>query len=119
MSPLPDISKNTSLARLSFSEASTVWLISANDLHNGYVVYLTPVFDWSRELSVAFTIGDKSTALSHLANIATDESTVVSQTLVEAGIETDGTLSLLHYRDRIREAGPTPPKQIASLNLAQ
>jgi hypothetical protein len=102
-----NLNKNASLAKLSVAGADAVWLISANDLLMGGVVYMTPTKGWSRVLSEAFTVHEKSVAVSQLASLLADQSTVLAHTLVEASVRADGTLSLSHYRDRIREGGPT------------
>ncbi|MFT6301410.1 MAG: hypothetical protein ACI9XK_004343 [Granulosicoccus sp.] len=104
---MKNLKKNYSLAKLSITGADAIWLISANDLLTGGVVYMTPTSGWSRVLSDAFTISEKSVALSHLANLVSDQSIVLGHTLVEANLHTDGALTLSHYRDRIREDGPT------------
>ncbi|MGK0231911.1 MAG: hypothetical protein ACI9US_004594, partial [Gammaproteobacteria bacterium] len=104
--------------KLSVAGTDAVWLISANDLLMGGVVYLTPTMGWSRVLLEAFTVRKKSVALSQLASLVADQSTVIGHTLVEASLHADGTLSLLHYRDRIREGGPTRETLPALLNNA-
>ncbi len=101
--------KISSLANPSIAEANTVWLISANDLLMGDVVYMTQKIEWSRVLTEAFPMGEKSVALSNLTNVVSDQSIVLGHTLVEASLHADGALSLSHYRDRIREGGPTHP----------
>ena len=99
--------KNRSLTKLTVAGTETVWLISANDLLLGDVVYLTAANDWSRVLSEASYNRDKPVVDSQLEVLATDQSTVLGHALVEANLLEDGSLSLSHYRDRIRLGGPT------------
>jgi hypothetical protein len=62
-------------------------------------------------------MGEKSVAVSHLTNVVSDQSIVLGHTLVEASLHADGALSLSHYRDRIREGGPTQSCQMLDNSL--
>lgn len=99
--------RGTSLTTVSIAGAATVWLISANDLLIGDVVYLTPGHGWSRQLTDALAIAEKSDALTVFTRVSNDQAVVVGHTLLEANQHADGTLTLSHYRDRIRFSGPT------------
>lgn len=104
---MTNFNKNTSLAKFTVAETDAVWVISANDLLIGSVMYMTPALGWSPILSEALTMNEKSAALSHFDSLAGDQSIVLGHTLVEASVLADGTLRLSHYRDRIRASGPT------------
>lgn len=88
-------------------ESTPVWLISANDLLEGGVVYLTEKSEWSRSLSSARIIKDKETAAELLADIEKNQTFVVSPFSVNACLSLSGDLTLPHFRDRYRESGPT------------
>lgn len=85
----------------------SVWLISANDLLSGEVIYLTATGDWSRNLNDALCREDKNVVATEVTELETQQNRVLGPTLVEACINPDGTCVLQHFRDRFRDSGPT------------
>jgi len=88
-------------------EQNSLWLISANELLSGDVIYLTSTGDWSRSLSDALCVDDKSAVASKVQQLEAEQNRVLGPILVEARVNPDGTLALQHFRDRFRESGPT------------
>lgn len=89
------------------AEATPVWLISANDLLMGNVIYFNEASDWSRSLSTALKMVDIETANTLLADIELNQTHIVSPMIVNASLSPEGELMLSHFRDQFRESGPT------------
>lgn len=83
------------------------WLLSANHLLTGRVVYLTPHSQWSTNINDGLQFEKEQYASELLNNVAADQTTVLSPLVMEASLNLDGTLWLHHFRDRFRQSGPT------------
>ncbi len=81
--------------------------VTANDLLEGDVVYLTAAHGWSRALMDAAIAGSNEEAERLLAVAVPQEATVVGPYLIEISRNSDGTLEPVHYRERIRTLGPS------------
>ena len=93
--------------KVSSPEQGSVWLISANDLLSGDVIYLTELGDWSRNLVDALCREDKSVVTAEVTELEMQQNRVLGPILVEACVNSDGSLALQHFRDRFRDSGPT------------
>jgi len=98
---------NTAVNDLSLDEPSPVWLVSANDLLSGSVVYLAEDNEWTRDISQAFQFDDQAVTTSLLEELEVDQSVVLSPLVVGATRHPDNALTLTHFRNRYRESGPT------------
>ncbi len=89
------------------NNAVSVWLISANDLLSGQVVYQASSDLWTRDINDAHQYDERAAASEVLETLETDQSVVLSPLIVDAHLHTDKTLTLTHFRNRFRESGPT------------
>ena len=81
-------------------------VVSANDLLDGDVVYLTHHGTWTRLLADAAIAEDKAEAVELLAAANDQPGKVVGPTLV--GIERRETgVEPAHIRERLRDSGPS------------
>ncbi len=90
----------------------TTFLLTANDLLDGEIVYFADGGRWTRRLSEALRLDDKAEAERRLAEAVQDESRVVSPELAALDGEEDADAdaefpSLVRLRDAIRIEGPT------------
>lgn len=83
-------------------------VITANRLHDGIVVYLTPEGGWSEWLNEAAVASDEAAAEELTAKGEADKSAarVVEPYLIEV-VEIDGVLAPLRYREALRARGPS------------
>lgn len=90
------------------SEATPLWLISANDLLLGDVVYLAEQNEWTRDLGEASCFDSQPAAEQARLAAEDQHDKVVGPIVVGASYRTDEkALMLNHFRDRFRESGPT------------
>ena len=83
-----------------------IQVVSANDLFDGEVVYLTEHGTWSRELRDA-AMADKHEAAAALIEIANRQpERVVGPYLIDVDQET-GQITPSHIREKLREGGPS------------
>lgn len=82
-------------------------LISANDLVQGTIVYLTESSQWDRSITSARKIEDHETATAVLTDIELTQQSVVSPYIVNATLSPEGNPMPTHFRDQFRESGPT------------
>ncbi len=83
-----------------------IQVVSANDLFDGEVVYLTENGTWSRALSDA-AMADKDEAAAALIEIANRQpERVVGPYLIDVDQETD-QITPSHIREKLREGGPS------------
>ncbi|MEM9356601.1 MAG: DUF2849 domain-containing protein [Pseudomonadota bacterium] len=83
-----------------------IQVVSANDLFDGEVVYLTENGTWSRALCDA-AIADKDEAAAALIEIANRQpERVVGPYLIDVDQETD-QITPSHIREKLREGGPS------------
>jgi hypothetical protein len=81
--------------------------VTANDLMDGDVVYLTAEHCWSRHLSEAALAAKPDEAASLLAIAMRQEHLVVGPYLMDVSRAAAGQLEPKHYRERIRTLGPS------------
>lgn len=81
-------------------------IISANDLLEGDVVYLTQSGDWSRHITEAQLVKDATEGEAALARADQPES-VVGPYLLPVAIDASGQVVPVHFREQFREHGPT------------
>jgi hypothetical protein len=96
------------------SEATRMWLISANDLLLGDVVYLSGQSTWTRELTGAeFFISEQAAEQARI-QAESQSNQVIGPIVVAASWHaSDQRVELDHYRDRFRESGPTHRKELS------
>ena len=82
-------------------------IVTANDLFEGDVVYLTAGGFWSRELSDAVVAYTREEAEANLARGEEQQSTIVGAYLADVAIGADGVPQPLHYREHRRTLGPS------------
>lgn len=82
-------------------------VVTANDLMQGDVVYLTPAGDWSRDHGDAALARTGAEAKSLLARGAAQADKIVGAYLADAETDADGRPAPSHYREAIRTLGPT------------
>jgi hypothetical protein len=80
-------------------------MISANDLLEGGVVYLTEQGGWTRLITEAAIAGDEAAAEALLAR-ANQPGKVVGAYLFDVTLN-NGEVQPDHFRERFRETGPT------------
>lgn len=82
-------------------------IITANDLLDGDVIFLTADHDWSRVLAAA-AIADTPEQAQCLLDIAAKHSgRVVEPYSVDVQLNAAGAPTPTHYREHIRTLGPT------------
>ena len=101
------------------SSENQVWLISANDLMLGDIVYYTASGSWSRQLSEAACLTLESEARAIVEEHEARHSQVLSPTLVKAYQVGNSKPVLSHYRDRYREVGPTHRTDLLRVSHSQ
>ena len=97
-------------------KANSAQVISANDLLEGDVVYLTATGGWTRVLSDADRIEDKERAAVLLASARAQFGKVIDPYLLDVIAGPSGVRPA-HIRERLRDSGPSfrPDLQRASL----
>lgn len=87
---------------------TSAWVLSANDLLLGDLVYLDANHQWTHELVKAKIMEGKEAAEKTLQDIASSiDNVVVGAELSPVLVHADNTLEFTRLRDRFREAGPT------------
>jgi hypothetical protein len=81
--------------------------VTANDLIDGDVVYLTAELCWSRHLTEAVLAETPGEAARLLAGAVPQEHLVVGPYLIDVARDADGRPEPTHYRERIRTLGPS------------
>ena len=89
-------------------------IATANDLHDGEVVYLTAGGDWSRAFEDAVVAPDQAaaTALLAAAERAVEDLVVLDPYLMPVTQGPDGALGPTSQRERIRAVGPTTRRDL-------
>ncbi len=82
-------------------------VVSANDLLQGDVVYLTASGAFSRNLADAVVASERETADRLLAKATARPGEVVGPALVDVAVAPGEPPRLLHPREVIRDVGPT------------
>lgn len=88
-------------------------IVSANDLLNGHVIYLTDQDDWSRHPDQAAIFQAGAAAEAALAQANQSPERAVGPYLIDVSIDDDHSLPT-HHREVIRRNGPT----VGDLNSA-
>ena len=87
-------------------------IVSANDLIEGHVVYLTPDGTWSADHAEAAVAHTQDAADEMLARAAADGLRVVGPYLVTVRVGSDGTPEPTHFRERFRLFGPSVRRDV-------
>lgn len=82
-------------------------IVSANDLMDGDVVYLTAQNTWSRQITEAVIAPDEAAADILLAKGEERQDLIVGAYLLDVAIGDDGTPSPTHFREKYRLNGPS------------
>lgn len=82
-------------------------VVTANDLLEGDVIYLTPSGDWSRKHSDALFLEDETQAKEALARASAQGSRLVGAYLADAQLNADGKPEPVHFREAFRTRGPS------------
>lgn len=82
-------------------------IATANDLIKGDVVFLNDAGDWTNDLAMAAVADTSSIAQDLLLRAEGQTDKIVGAYLVEVARTSEGRLEAVHYRERIRLAGPT------------
>ncbi|MBX2855131.1 MAG: DUF2849 domain-containing protein [Rhodobacteraceae bacterium] len=85
----------------------TPQVVTANDLFDGDVVYLTAAHGWSREHGDAAVAGNEEAATALLAAATEQPGKIVGPYLADSAIGADGRPAPAHYREAIRTLGPS------------
>ncbi len=89
------------------SKTPALQVVTANDLLNGDVVFLSSGGCWRRELQHATLVRTSGDADFLMAQAAQHEAYVVGPYLAEVTQDDAGRLEPVHYRERIRTLGPS------------
>lgn len=82
-------------------------IVSANDLMDGDVVYLTTQNTWSRQITEAAIALDETAAAKLLSIGEKRQDLIVGAYLLDVAIADDGTPSPTHFREKYRLNGPS------------
>lgn len=82
-------------------------IVSANDLMDGDVVYLTAQSTWSRKITEAVIAPDEAAADSLLSKGEERQDLIVGAYLLDVAIGADGAPSPTHFREKYRLNGPS------------
>ena len=82
-------------------------IVTANDLFDGDVIYLTADHGWSREHGDAAVAETEEAAAALLAAATAQPGKIVGPYLAEAALDADGRPAPTHYREAIRTLGPS------------
>ncbi|OIQ33634.1 MAG: sulfite reductase [Alphaproteobacteria bacterium MedPE-SWcel] len=99
--------------------AFTPKVVTANDLLEGDVIYLTPAGGWTRELSEAELITDEAEAQLRLLDAQSQPKIAVGAYLADAKAGEQGP-EPTHFREEFRRTGPSNyrhGKQEAAANV--
>ncbi len=82
-------------------------VVTANDLLEGDVIYLTATGDWSRLHSEALLLEDEAEARAALETASQQTSRLVGPYLADAKRGADGKPVPVHFREAFRTRGPS------------
>ena len=85
----------------------TLWMITANDLRQGNVVYMTNDGDWVGSIDAAQQLSDKEAAEARLPAAVAQQLQVIDPYLIEVARADNGGIYPLHFREQFRISGPT------------
>ena len=81
-------------------------VVTANDLREGDVVYLTETNNWTRHLSEAEVLQDEATAKARLAAVSGDVLKIIGVYLADVTAAETGP-EPRHFREEFRRTGPS------------
>lgn len=81
-------------------------IVSANDLFDGDVVYLDDSGGWTRRIELAAVAADPAAAEA-LQTAARQPLRVIDPYLVDVDLDAAGRPDPAHYREKLRESGPS------------
>jgi len=87
-------------------------IVSANDLVEGHVVYLTASGDWSADHAEAAVAETQDVADEMLARARADALRVVGPYLVSVHVGAGGVPEPTHFRERFRLFGPSVRRDV-------
>ena len=98
-------------------------IVSANDLMQGDVVYLTAGNSWSRDIADAAIARNEASAEALLAIGDARQDLIVGAYLLDVAIGSDGTPAPTHFREKYRLNGPSidylaPQRAAQKIDLA-
>ncbi|MEN0001523.1 MAG: DUF2849 domain-containing protein [Pseudomonadota bacterium] len=82
-------------------------IVTANDLYDGDVVYLTKEGGWSIQIGDAAIAEDAERAAALLSKGGAQVSRIVGAYLADVSINDDGKPEPVHFRERFRTRGPS------------
>lgn len=82
-------------------------IVSANDLMDGDVVYLTERNTWSRKISEATIANDEEAAVALLVRGEARQDLIVGAYLVDIALGEDKLPRPTHFREKFRLHGPS------------
>lgn len=89
------------------SQHTTRFIVTANDLFSGDVVYLTDSQGWASSIAEA-AIADDEDAAGHLLAVAErDHSKIVGPYIADVSVSPDGAVQPNHFREVFRTRGPS------------
>jgi hypothetical protein len=88
-------------------KAHTLQIVTANDLLDGDVIFMTAEGGWGRDLADAAILATAEQAEQLLALATSQEDCVVGPYLADVALDGSGLPCPSHYRERIRMCGPT------------
>lgn len=89
------------------ARAFTPKVVTANDLLDGDVIYLTKNGDWSRKHGAAHLLTIEDEANQWLAKAEAQQEILVGAYLADASLDGDGKPAPIHFREAFRAKGPS------------
>ena len=89
------------------ARAFTPKMLTANDLLDGDVIYMTASGEWSRHLSDVTIFEEEAKANAALAEANKQPDRLVGPYLVDARYSDDGVPEPTHFREEFRSRGPS------------
>ena len=82
-------------------------VVTANDLLEGDVIYMTTSGEWSREHAQAELFSDEVAAKAALEKASAQQERIVGAYLADAVLNQDGVPEPVHFREVFRTRGPS------------
>lgn len=89
------------------SQTEKRFVVTANDLFSGDVVYFTERHDWAGALTDAAIALDKAAADALLALANQQQDKIVGAYIADVTLDADGTPQPVHFREVFRTRGPS------------
>ncbi len=89
------------------ARAFTPKMLTANDLFDGDVIYMTASGEWSRHLSDVAIFEEEAAANAALSEANQQHDRLIGPYLVDARYSADGTPEATHFREEFRSRGPS------------